>query len=351
METKRRQVVISLHGIRTRGEWQKKITPYLDGVKHYPLDYGMFGVFYLALSFMRNRKIKWFRDEYNRIVQENHGTIPSIIAHSFGTYILASAMNIFTDIKFDKIVLMGSIVDKEYDFDKKYENNQYTKLLNIICPRDFWVKVAHLLLRLGNSGVCDFVNAEKETQVVYEHMGHSDMLNTDVFLTKIIPFIHQISKFKNGHSPIKIADQLSPRDAAFWSALTYKEQFIMRFISSLAHGKFYEEGEHEIEKPKQINVILPSHFSGANRYKRAIYFKDYKKVYFGLPNDDRRSAFIKDESLYDIPSIIGTAEIFPKYTDERDAIEFLLYFSQALKELTKDIKYVKVSKIEEGEYI
>lgn len=348
---KRRQVVISLHGIRTRGEWQKKITPYLERVKHYPLDYGMFYAICLALPFMRNRKIKWFRDEYNRIVQENHGTIPSVIAHSFGTYILTSAMNIFTDIKFDKIVLMGSIVDKEYCFDEKYENNQYTKLLNIVCPRDLWVKLAHLILRLGDSGVCDFVNAKEKTSHVYEKMGHSDMLGIDVFVNKVVPFIHQISPLKNGISPIKIADQLSPRDVAFWSALTYKEQFLERFISSLAHGNFYENGDNEIKKPSHMNVIIPSHFSEANKAYRAIYFKDYKVVHFGLTNDDGRTAFVKNGLLYDIPSIIGTAEIFCKYTDESDAVEFLQYFSQALKALTKDIKCVNVLNKEEGELI
>ena len=182
-------------------------------------------------------------------------------------------------------------------------------------------------------------------------MGHSDMLDIDVFVNKVVPFIYQISTLKNGIFPIRIADQLSPHDVAFWSALTYKEQFLERFISSLAHGNFYENGDIKIEKPSHMNVIIPSHFSEANKANRAIYFKDYKVVHFGLTNDDRRTAFGKNGSLYDIPSIVGTAEIFSKYTDESDAIKFLQYFSQALKVLTKEIKCVYVLNKEEGESI
>jgi hypothetical protein len=87
-----KRVVISIHGIRTRGVWQKDLVPILAraGFIPYVLDYGHFTAISLLRRSRRERQVDWLLQEYNRIVQENNNSLPSIIAHSFGTYQVAA---------------------------------------------------------------------------------------------------------------------------------------------------------------------------------------------------------------------------------------------------------------------
>lgn len=105
------QTVITIHGIKTRGKWQKDITPFLQNFIHEPLDFGNFLAVQLARTKSRNAKVEFFRDEYTRIARSD--PYPSIIAHSFGTYIVATAMERYPEIRFDRIIFCGSIVSDE----------------------------------------------------------------------------------------------------------------------------------------------------------------------------------------------------------------------------------------------
>src|SRR4029077_15215218 len=89
-----RGVVISLHGIRTYASWQKDLAEALSHALFIPvsLDYGRFGIFPFLFHRNRENKIKWFVDRYHEIRIKYPGVIPSIIAHSFGTYIVARAI-------------------------------------------------------------------------------------------------------------------------------------------------------------------------------------------------------------------------------------------------------------------
>lgn len=61
-----KRVVITVHGIRTRGAWQKQLTPIL--AKHelipYPLDYGRFSAMSFLIPWRRESKLNWFHNEY-----------------------------------------------------------------------------------------------------------------------------------------------------------------------------------------------------------------------------------------------------------------------------------------------
>ena len=63
LERSTRPVVISIHGIRTRGTWQKEITPALNyaGFTHVPLDYGRFGLLRFLWRPSRQKQVDAFR--------------------------------------------------------------------------------------------------------------------------------------------------------------------------------------------------------------------------------------------------------------------------------------------------
>ena len=85
----RSAIVVSVHGIRTRGKWQKELVPFLNraGYHSSPVDYGYFWALFLLFPSARRRKIDWFRDEY--LTRTAGYPRQFIIAHSFGTYIVA----------------------------------------------------------------------------------------------------------------------------------------------------------------------------------------------------------------------------------------------------------------------
>ena len=110
--------VMSLHGIRTRGVWQKDLVPVLarQGLVPWALDYGNFGATKFLRKGARLEKVTWLRSEYERVMAEGKVSRPSIIAHSFGTYLVAALLIKYPELVFDKIILTGSIVDRDFDW-------------------------------------------------------------------------------------------------------------------------------------------------------------------------------------------------------------------------------------------
>lgn len=97
------RIVFLLHGIRTHARWQRG---FADVASHHnwkcPLDgwwYGRFSVFQFLTPFARRAKVAWFRSRYTtafkehqRIISASSDRLPSVVAHSFGTYILGYAL-------------------------------------------------------------------------------------------------------------------------------------------------------------------------------------------------------------------------------------------------------------------
>ena len=136
-------LVMSLHGIRTRGEWQKQVNSQLQamGFRHELLDYGFFRAWRLLMPWLRARQVARFRMEYEALTAGT-SALPSVIAHSFGTYIVAAAMDKYAEIRFDRIILCGSIVRREYDWDSLIDSGRVSAVLNEYGGKDFWSKTA-----------------------------------------------------------------------------------------------------------------------------------------------------------------------------------------------------------------
>ncbi|HUD71719.1 MAG TPA: hypothetical protein VMQ62_07115, partial [Dongiaceae bacterium] len=97
-----KRVVMSLHGIRTRGIWQKDLAPTLalNDFIPYALDYGWFSTFEFASPKHRDRKVAWLLSEYERVKGQASSSRPSMIAHSFGTFLVAKLLEKYPEISF-----------------------------------------------------------------------------------------------------------------------------------------------------------------------------------------------------------------------------------------------------------
>lgn len=110
------RVVISLHGIKTRGVWQKDLVPVFarGGFIPYVLGYGHFSAMQLMRGKNLDQKVDWLLTEYDRIRAETGCKRPSVIAHSFGTLQIACMLEKYDSVKFDKVILAAIIVSSDY---------------------------------------------------------------------------------------------------------------------------------------------------------------------------------------------------------------------------------------------
>lgn len=105
--------VFSVHGMKTRGEWQKTFQQQLKGVEHFPHDYGYFllpNVQKFRTEKLRNlaKKIDEFRKKYP--VRTNRQVF---LAHSFGTWLVVTHLTKNPADVPHELILVAAVVDGE----------------------------------------------------------------------------------------------------------------------------------------------------------------------------------------------------------------------------------------------
>lgn len=191
-----RPTIISLHGFNTRGDWQRDIQPVFNKsyVDHVPWTYGYVGVRKLLSGSDRDAKIEWFLRRYEafRAQRPADAPLPSIIAHSYGSYIVAMAMMRYPQIRFNNIVLCGSIIPRDYDWDAAFKNGQFQHALNDYGKKDIWPRVAEWVMNdAGGSGYAGFESlangrvSQRENQF-WSHSSYFTLLN---FEERWMPFV------------------------------------------------------------------------------------------------------------------------------------------------------------------
>lgn len=115
---------LSVHGIRTRGEWQQKLKKIVesntDNVSFESYKYGYFTIISFMIPFMRQFKVNDFYKKLKNLNNQDKELF--IFCHSFGSYIVVNAIsrllkhNIKINIKM--LVLSGSVLPSNYDFTK-----------------------------------------------------------------------------------------------------------------------------------------------------------------------------------------------------------------------------------------
>jgi hypothetical protein len=188
------QLVITLHGIRTRGAWQKDLDTELGKAQLVPtaLDYGFFRATKMLIPALRRRQVDWFLEQYTHIRAENGNVRPSVVAHSFGTFLVASAMERYQEVEFDHVIFCGSIVSREFAWSTYVGSGRVRRLLNDCGERDRWVRLAAWVIReAGASGALGFEDKPKPLVVERRHpqFSHSDFFYRLNFQKNWIPFL------------------------------------------------------------------------------------------------------------------------------------------------------------------
>ena len=133
------RIVISVHGIRTNGKWQSKLSDKLGDIyKVIPYKYNFFPVFH----FMSNEKVEKEVSDFINFIENKIREYPNakidFISHSFGTYITYNALSrINNKINIGKIILSGSVLRSDQDISFLYKQHPISKVINDCTVFDF----------------------------------------------------------------------------------------------------------------------------------------------------------------------------------------------------------------------
>jgi|GEM_PF-2673302 len=151
-----KHAVVMVHGIRTQASWREKIRQYLidSDPTLYPIfiGYGFFDVFRFLIP------INKFREDAAAVVfskmkplfeDSNLGNV-SVIAHSFGTWIIAHLLIKEETVRFHRIIFCGAVVDRNYDWNKvshkigppNYTQEPVRQVINDCGNNDIWPVLA-----------------------------------------------------------------------------------------------------------------------------------------------------------------------------------------------------------------
>ncbi|ACH65323.1 response regulator receiver protein, putative [Aliivibrio fischeri MJ11] len=118
-------VVLTVHGIRTFGSWQKRLHVLVNdsleerNVEHLEFKYANIDPITFASSSRRNKVVGKLSEDLRQWLKENRANEIICVAHSFGTYTLMKSLE--NQDKQDlanisKIILAGTVLSEDYDF-------------------------------------------------------------------------------------------------------------------------------------------------------------------------------------------------------------------------------------------
>jgi pimeloyl-ACP methyl ester carboxylesterase len=202
------ELVLSIHGVECEGEWQLRITPELggiDGLVHYPHVYGQFRFWKVLRPSSRERQINALYVLLDQLQKQYDGVRPSVIAHSFGTYLVSRVLATYPSVDLDRVILCGSIVDSRFDWAGLIANGRVRKVRNEVAGKDPVVRLFRfrLMRRLvphtGPTGVDRFTTkAEGFEQQSFPQFKHSSHFVADAHCRKYwIPFLRQTRAFRD----------------------------------------------------------------------------------------------------------------------------------------------------------
>lgn len=138
-------VVLLVHGIRDHALWQSAVRNDLEraGFIVEATNYGRFNLlqFLLPIRFFRKRAIQSVWKQIRIVRQAHPSAAISVIAHSFGTYIIANIIRDEFEAKFHRVIFCGSVVP--YDFPFEQVSNRFEHpIINEVGTADIWPAMA-----------------------------------------------------------------------------------------------------------------------------------------------------------------------------------------------------------------
>lgn len=178
--------VLTLHGMNTTGSWQESLawhlaTTYGHSVPVFLYKYGVVRPGVL----LRFRQRQLVRALIRRLAAvraradaAGFGGRPDVIAHSFGTWLLAQALLTDASLRVGRLILTGSIVRPDFDWTPLIEAGRVEAVLCHAAGRDSWARAAvYFIPDSGPSGYRGFDDRDGVRHAFDEDFHHSDFFD------------------------------------------------------------------------------------------------------------------------------------------------------------------------------
>lgn len=190
------QLIVMVHGIRTFANWQQPLKAEFKkaGLEVEPTSFDYFDLisFLVPLPWFRNIKITRVSKQLRKAIDSHDGANVSILAHSFGSYIVAEILAAEPDLKVHRVVFCGSIVPSDHPFITQLGSRIKTRVVNDVGGRDGWPALANSVTTgYGHTGTYGF-NVPGVDDRWFKGIDHSGFLNPRFCKKYWIPF------FKSG---------------------------------------------------------------------------------------------------------------------------------------------------------
>lgn len=188
------QLVILIHGIRTLARWVGPVNTILrdDQFLTETFRYGyLHTIATLLHKFFLEKFSRQLYERYCHIRELNPGIDVSVIAHSFGTLVVADAITRYDDIFLDKLIVVASVINENYDWSAIVQQGRIMAVLNECAGRDLIPILAKAYVpNAGSSGTTFFSN---DGHFVINNMNraatHSSLLTGERCRQRWIPFL------------------------------------------------------------------------------------------------------------------------------------------------------------------
>jgi pimeloyl-ACP methyl ester carboxylesterase len=193
----RDRTLVTIHGIRTHADWNAEVTliASVNGWAVAPFQYGYVDIDVFVNGSKRNEILDQFRIFIYDLQQSFDLDNISVVAHSFGTYIILRYMLGFDDppVRFDTVVLCGAIVDAKLDLERL--RGRAAKIYNEVAPNDEWVAWAKRANFgqdefFGNAGIVGFsCVTPRLVQRSAAIFTHNNVIRRDVISQRWMPVL------------------------------------------------------------------------------------------------------------------------------------------------------------------
>ncbi len=204
-----KHIVMVVHGIRDEGKWIEALEGQLNQSKEASTiieggEYGWFPMGRFLLFNEREKWVRWFVDQVAHFSSIYPDAEISFIGHSNGTYLLASALEQYTALRFNNIYFAGSVVRTDFPWDDYLKSSDRVHHFRNDIAVDDWVvawfphfyqiirKQLNLsddgFFNIGSGGFTGFEQQSGKDNVNYVTGGHGGALKNAESISNFILF-------------------------------------------------------------------------------------------------------------------------------------------------------------------
>jgi hypothetical protein len=190
------RALVTVHGIKSHGDWNAEVAHVASssGWIVAPYVYGKVGIDVFFRPSKRRRILDGFRLHLEDIRARYQCNL-SVIAHSFGTYVVASYLQGFDQCPtpIDTLILTGAILNPRLDVENW--RGKVGKVINEIAPADKWGKYATILTagRDPLIGRCGEVGFSRSPTILQQQkcdvFDHNNVIKRDIVARRWLPWL------------------------------------------------------------------------------------------------------------------------------------------------------------------